>query len=106
MKRVICGVGDDGRNVVLFDGPLRRLGFSDPELAASSEAAGEAMYLAWAAKGLESATEDRMNVVEDFNMRLAPGETRFMRVEIAPGAESRCIGRRTSTTTSSRWRAS
>lgn len=88
MKRVICGINDHGRNVVLYKGPLRKLGIEDADLSASSEAAGETMHIAWAAPDTRSGTEDYANAIPDFNLALKPGETRFVHVEIAPGAKS------------------
>jgi quercetin dioxygenase-like cupin family protein len=74
IKRAIFGVGDRGVNVTLHEGPLRPIG---------------RVYLAWASKSVEPSTDDYGARVADFNLQLAPGETRFVRVEIAPGAESR-----------------
>jgi quercetin dioxygenase-like cupin family protein len=88
MKRIVCGVGPDGRNIVVHEGPLRRVGPEDPELASSSEAAGEQMFLAWAAPKPVSDPADHTTSVPDGDLHLAPGETRFLRIEIAPGAES------------------
>jgi quercetin dioxygenase-like cupin family protein len=89
MKRLIFGAAlPDGQTSVLHNEPLRRLGFDNEELAASSEAAGEGTYLAWAAKDLQTSAEDYASVIPDFNLQLRPGETRFVRTEIAPGAES------------------
>lgn len=88
MKRIICGVGDRGKNTVLFQGAPRTMGAPDEELAASSQAAGERMRLAWAASAPDGSTDDYAADISDFHLKLNPGETRFMRVEIAPGAES------------------
>lgn len=88
MKRIVCGPGPDGRNVVVHQGALRSVGPDDPELAASSEAAGERMTLAWAAPRPVSDTADVTASFTDMNLHLSPGETRFLHVEIAPGAES------------------
>jgi quercetin dioxygenase-like cupin family protein len=88
MKRVICGTNEHGRNVVLYEGPLRKFGIEDADLAASSEAAGEAMHIAWAAPGTRSATGANADTIPDFDLALKPGETRFIHVEIAPGAKS------------------
>ena len=74
IKRAIFGVGDRGVNATLHEGPLRPLG---------------RVSLAWASKSVEPSTDDYAAKVADFNLQLAPGETRFVRVEIAPGAESR-----------------
>jgi quercetin dioxygenase-like cupin family protein len=74
IKRAIFGVGDRGLNVTLHEGPLRPVG---------------SVYLAWASKSVEPSTDDYAARVADFNLQLAPGETRFVRVEIPPGAESR-----------------
>jgi quercetin dioxygenase-like cupin family protein len=73
IKRAIFGVGDRGLNVTLHEGPLRPLG---------------SVHIAWASKSVEPSTDDYAANLPDFNLRLAPGETRFVRVEIAPGAES------------------
>ena len=88
MKRIVCGVGPDGRNVVVHQGALHRVGPDDPELAATSEAAGERMSLAWAAPRPVSAPDVVTGRFTDMTLHLAPGETRFLHVEIAPGAES------------------
>jgi mannose-6-phosphate isomerase-like protein (cupin superfamily) len=88
MKRIVCGPGIDGRNVVVHQGALHRVGPDDPELAAASEASGERMQLAWAAPRPVSDPEDVTGRFTDLNLQLAPGETRFMHVRIAPGAES------------------
>ena len=88
MKRVICGLNENGVNVVLFEDPLRPLGFEDEGLAASSAEAGEAHYLAWAAPDLITRSHDYSASIPDFSLKLKPGETRFVRVEIAPGSES------------------
>lgn len=88
VKRAIFGVGDQGLNVTLYEGPLRPIGIDDKKLAARSKGAGEGVYLAWAAKGVEPSTDDYAQKVMDFNLQLKPGETRFVRVEIAPGAHS------------------
>jgi quercetin dioxygenase-like cupin family protein len=88
-KRAIFGVGDRGLNVTLHEGPLRPIGNDDDDaLAARSKEAGEGVYLAWASKGMEPSTDDYAAKVPDFNLQLAPGEMRFVRIEIAPGAES------------------
>jgi len=88
IKRAIFGVGDRGVNVTLHEGPLRPIGIDDEALAARSKEAGEGVYLAWASKSVEPSTDDYAAKVADFNLQLAPGETRFVRIEIAPGAES------------------
>jgi quercetin dioxygenase-like cupin family protein len=88
VKRLIFGVGDDGRNVTLHQGPLRRLGIHDEELAAESKAANESIYVAWAARDSKSGTDDYASEIADFNLKLKPGETRFIRVSIGPGAQS------------------
>lgn len=87
-KRAIFGVGNRGLNVTLYEGPLRPLGISDEALAGRSTEAGEGAYLAWASKSVEPSTDDYAAQVSDFNLQLAPGETRFVRIEIPPGAES------------------
>jgi quercetin dioxygenase-like cupin family protein len=88
VKRIIFGVGDSGKNTVLFQGAPRLMGVEDEELQASSEAAGERVYLGWAASALDGSTDDYAAEIQDFHFKLSPGETRFLRVEIAPGAES------------------
>jgi mannose-6-phosphate isomerase-like protein (cupin superfamily) len=88
MKRIVCGPGPDGRNVVVHTGALHRVGPDDPELAATSEAAGERMSLAWAAPRPVADTADVTGRYTDLDLHLAPGETRFLHVEIAPGAQS------------------
>ncbi|MGE3289424.1 MAG: cupin domain-containing protein [Pseudonocardia sp.] len=88
MKRIVCGGGADGLNVVVHQGALHRVGPDDPELAAASEASGERMSLAWAAPRPVSDTADVSGAHTDLNLQLAPGETRFLHVRIAPGAAS------------------
>lgn len=87
-KRAIFGVGEQGVNVTLYEGPVRPISIGDNALAARSEEAGEGIYLAWASRSVEPSTDDYAAEVADFNLQLAPGETRFVRVEIAAGAES------------------
>jgi quercetin dioxygenase-like cupin family protein len=74
--------------VTLHEGPLRPIGIGDEAPAAGSKEAGEGVYVAWASKSVEPSTDDYAANVQDFNLQLAPGETRFVRIEIAPGAES------------------
>lgn len=88
VKRFIFGVGDDGRSTVMYEGPVRPIGMDDAHLAAASEAAGEGNYVAWAAKETKTSTEDYASAIPDFNLKLKPGETRFVRSVIAPGASS------------------
>jgi quercetin dioxygenase-like cupin family protein len=73
----------------LFVGAPHPLGgeAGDPATA-SSQDAGEALSLAWASPELQSSTEDHAASIRGFDMRLAPGETRFLRVEIAPGGST------------------
>jgi quercetin dioxygenase-like cupin family protein len=89
VKRIICGVGDSGKNTVLFQGAPRAMGAGDAEPQASPDSKGERVYLAWATSALDGSTDDYATEIQDFHFKLSPGETRFMRVEIAPGAESR-----------------
>jgi quercetin dioxygenase-like cupin family protein len=89
IRRAVFGVGDRGINTTLHEGPLRPISVADEALAARSKEAGEGIYLAWASKSVEPSTDDYAAKVPDFNLQLAPGETRFLRIEIAPGAESR-----------------
>jgi quercetin dioxygenase-like cupin family protein len=89
MKRVILGLDSAGQNVILHDGPVHEVSMGgDADLVASSEEAGEKMSLAWAAAEPIHSTEDLAATVDPFNLRLKPGETRFMRVEIAPGGST------------------
>jgi quercetin dioxygenase-like cupin family protein len=89
MKRIVCGVGDEGKNTVLFQDTPPVIGIVEEGLRASSEAAGEHMYLGWAASSLDGSTSDyATDIVQHFNLKLNPGETRFMWIRIAPGAES------------------
>jgi quercetin dioxygenase-like cupin family protein len=46
------------------------------------------MHLAWAARDTRHWAEDFGATLEGFTLALKPGETRFLRVEIAPGAQS------------------
>jgi quercetin dioxygenase-like cupin family protein len=88
MNRFIFGVDKDGRNKTLYEGPVIPVGINDEKLAATSEASGEGNYLAWAAREPRTSTEDYVSTIPDFNLKLKPGETRFVRNVIAPGAES------------------
>jgi quercetin dioxygenase-like cupin family protein len=88
VKRAIFGVGDKGASMVIYEGPLRHIRTGDEEPSANPGEAGEGVYLAWAAKGTQSGTEDFASEIPDFNLQLKPGETRFFRVEIPPGAQS------------------
>lgn len=88
MKRIICGVGESGKNTVLFQGTPRAMGAENQELEASSEAASQRIYLGWAASALDGSTNDYAAEIQDFHFKLSPGEVRFLRVEIAPGAAS------------------
>lgn len=88
MKRVICGIGDEGRNVILHEGPVRPLGLGDKAPADSGAPPRSVIYIAWAAEEPKPSTSDYAAGLADFNLALKPGETRFVRVEIAPGAES------------------
>jgi len=88
MQRFIFGLGRDGRNTTLHEGPVRPIGLNDGKLAATSEASGEGNYLAWAARDTKPAIEDFASTIPDFNLKLKPGELRFVRNVIAPGAES------------------
>jgi quercetin dioxygenase-like cupin family protein len=88
IKRAIFGVGDRGLNVTLHEGPLRPISVNDEPLAAGSGEPGEGAHLAWASRSVEPSTDDYAAKVPDFNLQLSPGETRFVRVEVAPGAES------------------
>jgi quercetin dioxygenase-like cupin family protein len=88
IKRAVFGIGDRGLNVTLYEGALRPVGVDEKSLAARAGEVGEGIYLAWASRGVEPSTEDYAALVPDFNLQLAPGETRFVRIEISPGAES------------------
>lgn len=84
MKRVICGVDSTGQNSVILSQTLTPFGAAH----GSAEAhANEQLYLAWASKPVHSTT-DLASSLSKLDLQLAPGETRFMRVEIAPGARS------------------
>lgn len=79
MKRVICGPGSDGLNAILYEGPVHEVSNGDGD--------GKMSY-AWAAPEPAPSTQDLAGSVDPLNFRLQPGETRFMRVEIAPGGSS------------------
>jgi quercetin dioxygenase-like cupin family protein len=64
---------------MLFQGAPRAVGAQTPS---------ERVYLAWAASADGSSTNDYAAAIQDFNFKLSPGEVRFLRVEIAPGAAS------------------
>jgi quercetin dioxygenase-like cupin family protein len=65
------------------------MGVEDEELRTPPAAASERMYLGWAASSLDGSTDDYAAEIQDFHFKLSPGETRFMRFEFPPGAESR-----------------
>jgi mannose-6-phosphate isomerase-like protein (cupin superfamily) len=88
VKRAIFGRNDQGINVTLFEGPLRGVGVAEEDLKAHSEEAGEGFAIAWAAPSPHVSAEDYASTLPGFDLQLAPGETRFIRVEIAPGRES------------------
>src|ERR1700730_3437972 len=88
IKRAVFGVGDRGINVTLHEGRLRPISVRHEAPAAPSGEVGGGVYLAWASRSVEPSTDDYAAVLPDFNLQLAPGETRFVRIEIAPGAES------------------
>lgn len=88
VKRFIFGAGQDGRSTVMYEGPVKRVGINDEQLAATSEASGEGNYLAWAARETKTDTDDYLATIPDFNLKLQPGETRFVRSVLAPGAQS------------------
>jgi mannose-6-phosphate isomerase-like protein (cupin superfamily) len=75
VKRLICGPGNDGRNSILYEG--------------SAHTAVGTVSLAWAASEPLGSTEDLAATVDPSNLYLHAGETRFMRVEIAPGRSVR-----------------
>jgi quercetin dioxygenase-like cupin family protein len=88
VKRIIFGVGDSGKNTILFHGAPRVMVGGDEELQVSSEPPSEKIYMGWAASALDSSTSDYAAQIQNLNFKLNPGESRFLRVEIAPGAES------------------
>lgn len=90
MKRVICGPsGRGGSDTIVFRGAPHPLRSNDDDPAtASSHEAGEAISHAWASPGLEASTDDHAATIRGLDMRLVPGETRFMRVEVAPGGST------------------
>jgi quercetin dioxygenase-like cupin family protein len=88
VKRIIFGVGDSGKNTVLFHGAPRVMVGGDEELQVSSDPPSEKICMGWAASALNSSTSDYAAQIQNLNFKLNPGETRFLRVEIAPGAES------------------
>jgi quercetin dioxygenase-like cupin family protein len=89
MKRVILGPDADGKNVILHDGAPYEVSLgSDADPADASDEASEKISYAWAAPEPVHSTEDLAAGIDPFNFRLQPGETRFMRVEIAPGGST------------------
>jgi quercetin dioxygenase-like cupin family protein len=88
LKRIICGVGESGQNTVLFEGIPRVVGRASQRPDGSPGAPSEVIYLGWAASPPDSGTDDQAAAIEDFHFKLNPGEVRFLRVEIAPGAAS------------------
>jgi quercetin dioxygenase-like cupin family protein len=85
VKRVICGVDETGKSSILIDQPLVPIGVAD-ELA-TADKPGQRMYLAWASDPVHS-TVDVACSIQGVDLQLQPGETRFLRVEIGPGAHS------------------
>jgi quercetin dioxygenase-like cupin family protein len=88
VKRIICGIGDSGKNTVLFQGVPRAMGPKDDGTQAAPAAVRRGPYLAWAASALDGSTDDYAAELEDLHYKLRSGETRFMRIEIPPGAQS------------------
>jgi len=88
VKRIVLGVGEDGRSSVLIEGPPRPVPRVNQQLEASAEEPKERVYLVWSTPNPDSSARDYAAEMTDFNFRLSPGEVRFLRVEIAPGAES------------------
>jgi quercetin dioxygenase-like cupin family protein len=88
LKRIICGVGENGQNTVLFEGPPHVVERASQRPEGSLKAPSEVVYLGWAASPPDSGTEDEAAAIEDFHFKLNPGEVLFLRVEIAPGAAS------------------
>jgi quercetin dioxygenase-like cupin family protein len=84
MKRVICGVDSTGKNSVILNETLVPFGAAHEP---TEQHANEQLYVAWASQPVHS-TNDLVNSLSGLDLRLEPGETRFMRVEIAPGARS------------------
>lgn len=85
MKRIICGIGSDGRNTVLQQGAPAPLMI---ETAPDNPEAGAELYLAWASQKLGKQTEDLISDIQVPDLKLAPGETRFLRIVLPPGTES------------------
>lgn len=83
MKRLVFGVDESGKNVLLHQDPLRPLG----NLNDASDVS-ERMYLAWAATESVHDGFDVASTLPHVALDLKPGEVRFLRVEIAAGAES------------------
>lgn len=84
MKRVVCGVDSTGRNSVVLNEALTPFGTARDT---GGTPANEQVYVAWASPAVHS-TDDLASRLDRLDLQLAPGETRFVRIEIAPGARS------------------
>jgi mannose-6-phosphate isomerase-like protein (cupin superfamily) len=87
MKRIICGVGDTGQNSILIDETLQAMGESRDSTSTSTPT--QRMFLAWASEPLHVAVDRTDEISAPLDFRLAPGETRFVRVELGPGVQTR-----------------
>jgi quercetin dioxygenase-like cupin family protein len=79
VKRIVCGADKVGMTMVLVDEEL---------LPFSSYSYGE-MFMAWASDGTNSSV-DMVNTLVGggLDLKLKPGEVRFLRVDIQPGGST------------------
>lgn len=86
MNRFVFGRGENKKNTVIINETLTPL-FS-PEL--EGQPAQPKGYVAWASRKLDANTDDIVlnTDVQNYNLKLEPGEVRFVRIEVPPGVES------------------
>jgi quercetin dioxygenase-like cupin family protein len=86
MRRIVCGPGEDGPDGVLFhDEPRVVIPRAGQQ---STDPPRQRVLLAWATPEVDSGTNDLIGGFDDFDFKLSPGEVRFLRVEISPGASA------------------
>jgi hypothetical protein len=84
VKRVVCGVGSDGRSTILHAGTPPRIFRGE----AGGVPAGYEVGAVWAAHALDADTEDITPGLAGYDANLKPGETRFLYFVSPPGRET------------------